>query len=566
MSSRRFLAALAALSLIASACAGATPTTAPSASPRTVEPSEATAPSPPGCPETPALAPNLPWWTDRVFYEVFVRSFADSDGDGIGDLRGLTQRLDYLNDGDPATTDDLGITGLWLMPIAESPSYHGYDVVDYETVEADYGTADDFKALVAAAHERGIAIVTDFVINHTSREHPWFRDARTPGSKHDDWYVWADDHPGFARPDGNRVWHPDGERFYFGYFWEGMPDLNLENAEVTAELGSIGDFWLEEMGVDGFRIDAARHLIEDGRQLENTDATFDWLIDFRSRLKETRPEALVLGEVWDASSMSARYVRKGALDLTFDFALASATITSLRSGDAGSLEASQREVAKRYPRGGLATFLTNHDQDRIMSQLDGDVDAARLAATLLLTGSGTPYVYYGEELGLTGRKPDERIRTPMRWDTSEPAGGFSDGLPWEPLGDDPSGTDVATESADPDSLLSAYRSLIQLRGAHPALATGDLLVVDADAPSILAYLRYLPGRSVLIVANLGDEPVAAPALSLERGPLCGTPTARVLHGAGEATAPVVDATGGFDAYVPLARLGPHEAVVIELGG
>ena len=168
------------------------------------------------------MAPNLPWWSDRVFYEVFVRSFADSDGDGIGDLHGLTQRLDYLNDGDPTTTDDLGVTGLWLMPIAESPSYHGYDVVDYRAVEADYGTADNFKALVTAAHERGIAIVTDFVINHSSREHPWFQDARTAGSPHDDWYVWADEDPGIARSDGTRVWHPDGERFYYGYFWEGI--------------------------------------------------------------------------------------------------------------------------------------------------------------------------------------------------------------------------------------------------------------------------------------------------------------------------------------------------------
>ena len=510
------------------------------------------------------MAPNLPWWTDRVFYEVFVRSFADSDGDGIGDLRGLTQRLDYLNDGDPATTEDLGVTGLWLMPIAESPSYHGYDVVDYRAVEADYGTADDFKALVAAAHERGIAIVTDFVINHTSREHPWFRDARTPGSVHDDWYVWADEHPGIARSDGSRVWHPDGDRFYYGYFWEGMPDLNLENPDVTAELGSIGDFWLDEMGVDGFRIDAARHLIEDGRKLENTDATFDWLADFRGRLKATRPEALVLGEVWDASSMSARYVREGALDLTFDFALASATITSLRSGDAGALAASQEEVAERYPPGGLATFLTNHDQDRTMSDLDGDRDAARLAALLLLTGGGTPFIYYGEELGLTGSKPDERIRTPMRWDTSQPAAGFSDAAPWEPLGDDPPGTDIATEAADPGSLLSTYRSLVGLRAAHPALATGDWIPVDAATPSVVAYVRHLPGQSLLVVANVADEPIVDPELNLEAGPLCGNPTARMVHGAGEVAAPIIGSTGGFDAYIPVPRLGPREGVVIEL--
>jgi glycosidase len=496
---------------------------------------------------------------------VFVRSFADSDGDGIGDLRGLTQRLDYLNDGDPTTDDDLGVTALWLMPVAESPSYHGYDVVDYTAVEVDYGSADDFKALVAAADERGIAIVVDFVINHSSREHPWFQDARTVGSEHEDWYVWADEHPGVARSGGGRVWHPDGERFYYGFFWEGMPDLNLENAEVTAELGSIGEFWLQEMGVAGFRIDAARHLIEDGRQLENTDATFDWLVGFRDRLKQTKPEALVLGEVWDASSMSARYVREGALDLTFDFGLGSATIISLRSGDVGSLRAARREVAELYPPGGLATFLTNHDQDRVMSELDGDIDAARAAATILLTGAGTPFIYYGEEIGLTGRKPDERIRTPMRWDPSEPAAGFSVVAPWQPLSDDPIGTDVVTESADPDSLLSAYRSLVGLRTADQALAIGDQIPVEADASSVLSYLRHLPGRAMLVVVNLADEAVDAPVLTLDAGPLCGTPSARVAYGSGDATDPVVSATGGFDGYVPVPRLGPRESIVIELG-
>ena len=166
-----------------------------SAPTRPVQPSQAAVSSPRPCPEIPAIAPVVPWWADRVFYEVFVRSFADSDGDGIGDLRGLTQRLDYLNDGDPATTDDLGVTALWLMPVAESPSYHGYDVVDYRAVESDYGTADDFKALVEAADERGIAIVVDFVINHSSRDHPWFQEARTRGSEHEDWYVWADERP-----------------------------------------------------------------------------------------------------------------------------------------------------------------------------------------------------------------------------------------------------------------------------------------------------------------------------------------------------------------------------------
>ena len=153
---------------------------------------------------SPDTESGAPWWRDRVFYEVFVRSFADSDGDGIGDLRGLTERLDYLNDGDPATTDDLGVTALWLMPVAESPSYHGYDVTDYQAIEADYGTADDFRALMAAAHQRGIDVIVDLVLNHTSVEHPWFQDARVPGSAHDDWYLWSAVEPGISGPGGTR--------------------------------------------------------------------------------------------------------------------------------------------------------------------------------------------------------------------------------------------------------------------------------------------------------------------------------------------------------------------------
>ncbi len=521
--------------------------------------------SPRPCAADAGTGPEQPWWSDRVFYEVFVRSFQDSDGDGIGDLRGLTNRLDQLNDGNPATTDDLGVTALWLMPVAESPSYHGYDVVDYRQIESDYGTADDFRALMAAAHERGIAVIVDLVLNHTSRDHPWFRDALTPGSAHDDWYLWSATRPPIARSDGAPVWHEAGGRFYYGYFWEGMPDLNLENPEVTAELDDVGRFWIEEMWVDGFRLDAARHLIEDGKRLENTPATFKWLAGFRQRLKADHHDALVLGEVWDATSMSSRYVRDGSLDLSFDFGLASATILSLRSGDAGSLRAAEAEVMDAYPAGGLATFLTNHDQNRSLDQLDRDMPAARLAATLLLTSGGVPFIYYGEELGMTGRKPDERIRTPMRWDATGPGAGFTTGTPWEALSDDPPGTDVATQAGDPGSLLSLYRDLIRLRAAHPALAVGDWVTVDAAASSIVASLRTDGSETLLVVANVSDEPATDLELGLDEGPLCGEPHGEILFGRADAAAsPVVTAAGGFEGYRPIDALGPREAIVIVL--
>ncbi|HEV8544797.1 MAG TPA: alpha-amylase family glycosyl hydrolase [Candidatus Limnocylindrales bacterium] len=509
--------------------------------------------------------PIGPWWADRVFYEVFVRSFQDSDGDGIGDLSGLTNRLDELNDGDPATTADLGVTALWLMPVADSPSYHGYDVDDYEKVEADYGTAADFRALIATAHDRGIAVIVDLVLNHTSRLHPWFQDSITPGSAHDNWYVWSTSKPAFARSDGTAVWHQAGARWYYAYFWEGMPDLNLKNPDVTAALDGVGRFWLDEMGVDGFRLDAARHLIEDGTQLENTPATFDWLAGYRSRVEADRNDAMVLGEVWDATSMASSYVRKGSLDMTFNFDLASATISSLRATRAGFIEGSLAEASTAYPDGGMATFLTNHDQNRVIDQVGGDPAAAKLAGTLLLTGPGVPFIYYGEEIGLGGSKPDEQIRRPMRWDAARPNDGFSEGTPWEPLGDDRPGTDIATEGGDADSILSRYRDLIRLRAAHPALARGGVVVADSTTESVLAFLRTGADETDLIVANLGDSAVVDPMINLAAGPLCGEPTAEWLFGAeGEVAAPRVTATGGFDRYVPVTALGPREAVVIGL--
>ena len=556
------------LSLLLAACGQSSVSIAPAATPSRVAPASQAVgePSPPRpCAPDAGTGGDHSWWSNRIFYEVFVRSFQDSDGDGIGDLRGLTSRLDQLNDGDPATTEDLGVTALWLMPVAESPSYHGYDVVDYRKIESDYGTADDFRALIAAAHERGIAVIVDLVLNHTSRDHPWFRDALTAGSAHDDWYLWSDTQPAIAKSDGGRVWHEAGGRFYYGYFWEGMPDLNVENPEVRAELDGIGRFWLDEMGVDGFRLDAARHLIEDGENLENTPATFEWLEGFRQRLKADHPEALVLGEVWDATSMTSRYVRDGSLDLSFDFGLASATILSLRSGDAGSLRAAEAEVIDAYPAGGLATFLTNHDQNRILDQLDRDGPAARLAATLLLTSGGVPFIYYGEELGMTGRKPDERIRTPMRWDATGPGAGFTSGTPWKPLGDDPLGTDVATQSADPRSLLSLYRDLIRLRTTHPALATGDWLAVEAAPSSVAAFLRSDGSETMLVVANISNEPVGNLELRIDAGPLCGEPRGEVMFGPADAAAsPVVNQAGGFEAYRPVDELGPRVAIVISL--
>jgi alpha-amylase len=516
----------------------------------------------PACPPIPPVAPPTTslgqpgWWRERVFAEVFVRSYADSNGDGIGDLAGLTAKLDYLNDGDPATMTDIGVTGLWLMPTFPSPSYHGYDVTDYRGVNPDYGSLADMRALVAAAHRRGIAVILDLPLNHTSSKNPWFVASRSGKAPYADWYVWADS------PQGSN-WQPDGKRFYYAAFGPDLPDLNLMNADVTAEVTADALFWLTDVGIDGFRLDAAKHLIEDGPNIENTPETHAWWKTFRRAIEQKAPGALLLGEVWDTPQNSSSYVPDD-LDLTFEFALAGTEVFAAHSGDGSSVGRALATISTLYPAtSGFGAFLTNHDQDRVAGQLKGDAAALGVAADLLLTGPGVPFIYYGEEIGMTGAKPDERIRTPMRWDGSSPAAGFSSHEPWEALSDDPAILNVAAESGDPASLLSHYRDLIRLRAAHPALATGIWMAVDTDVPGVVAALRTSPTETALVLTN-ASATAATPTLNLEAGRLCGAPTASLVLGSGPVVAPTISPAGGFSAYRPLTSLPPQSSAVIVL--
>lgn len=512
--------------------------------------------------------PTTPWWQDRVFYELFVRSFADSNDDGIGDLDGLTARLDYLNDGNPATTADLGVTGIWLMPVFASGSYHGYDVLDYERIATDYGSLASFRRFLDAAHQRGIQVILDLVTNHTSAGHPWFVDALA-GGPHRDWYRWAEADPGWPGAAGGSPWHRSDSGWYYGAFGAGMPDLNLANPAVMAELERIATAWLE-MGVDGFRLDAAKHLIETGPQTQvNTPETHAWLSKFRTALHAGHPDALVLGEVWEPRAITTGYVMDGALDMTFDFGIGPAALSGARLGDATTLTVGLQEVAERYPGGSAATFLTNHDQPRVMSDLRGDTSAAALAAAALLTGPGVPFVYYGEELGMRGTKPDEDIRTPMPWTAAEPAHGFTGGTPWEPFAPGADLANVAVEAADARSLLTQYGSLVRLRSALPVLVAGTVDRIEVARRDVAATLRWRGDRGALVLQNLGDRPFDEPLLSLAAGPMCGRPSASVAFSSEADTGqgaidPTVSLAGGFDAYVPLPVLPPRSTVVIEL--
>jgi alpha-amylase len=557
------------LALLAAACGSSTPSTpSPSpAGPASAAPSIAASPAP-GSACAPAGDPVTKDWNERVWYEAFVRSFSDATGDGIGDLRGVTDKLDYLNDGDPATTTDLGVTGLWLMPVAEAASYHGYDVIDYRKVERDYGTSADFQALIAAAHERGIKVIVDLVLNHTSSENPWFKDAQTPGSAHDDWYIWATKNPAYLGPDGQVVWHPLGGRWFYGVFWDGMPDLNLRNPAVTAELTDMARFWLQDMGVDGFRLDAAKHLIEDGKVQTNTPETLAWLKDFHASVEAAKPGSLLVGEVWDPASTAGRYV-PDSLDMTFDFGLATAVRVAIQAGRAAPLRTALGDSLAAWPPDQQATFLTNHDQDRIMSQLYGDLPSAKLAAFMLMTEPGVPFVYYGEEIGMTGRKPDERIRTPMRWTADPLAAGFSTATPWQTLSDDPASVSVASETGDPQSLLSTYRDVIAMRNGNAALRDGVTVIVDGGAEPVIGWLRTTADQTLLTVVNVSDKPADGYGLTLDTGPLCGARTAHLVGTVGGDPAaavadPAVTVDGGLDAYRPLPVLAPRSGYVIEL--
>jgi glycosidase len=473
----------------------------------------------------PAAAGDVrPWalqdWQGKVCYEIFVRSFQDSDGDGIGDLDGLIDRLDYLNDGDPATDQDLGVEALWLMPVFASPSYHGYDCIDYYRINPEYGTEADFDRLLQECHRRGIAVVLDLMLNHSSVQHPWFvESARGPDSPRRDWYVWREDDPGWTQPWGGTypVWHARGDMYYYGIFWSGMPDFNFRNPAVMAEAQAIARFWLER-GVAGFRLDAARHLVEagPGQQQNDTPETHAAWREFSAFMRAEYPDRLMLGEIWSGSEDVAPYYGDAAtvpggdeFAMTFNFALSGGIIQAVNLGDAGPLTTALVKLDALYPDGVLdGTFLANHDMTRLATQLGGNVVKQGQAAAVLLTLPGSPWLYYGEEVGLANGPAggDEEKRTPMPW--SDEDTDFTAGVPWYRFARGRETANVVVQTDDPTSLLSRYRRLIRLRQQSPALRGGDLALVDLDGQprSAVAYLRTAADQRVLVVHNLADAP------------------------------------------------------------
>ncbi|MEW6368921.1 MAG: alpha-amylase family glycosyl hydrolase [Acidobacteriota bacterium] len=459
------------------------------------------------------------WSRGAVFYEVFVRSYYDSNGDGIGDLKGLIAKLDYLNDGKPQTSSDLGVDALWLMPIFKSPSYHGYDALDYRQVNPDYGKNADMELLLKEAHRRGIRVILDLVMNHTGSDHPWFvESSSSPASARREWYVWSKTDPGWMPPWGgtNQTWHPKNGYYYYGVFWSGMPDLNYRTQAVRKEMKLIAKYWLGK-GVDGFRLDAARHLIENGAGQSQVDTpeTHAFWKELSTHVRKVKPEATLVGENWTDTPIIATYfgstaVVKGGdeFPMNFDFPLASSIIQGVNASRATGIAAKIAEVKSLYPAGSTdAPFLTNHDNVRLATQLGANTGKLRNAAAILLTVPGSPFVYYGEEVGVQNgtTSGDEAKRTPMPWDASD-KGGFTTGTPWYQFAPGKETANVALQKNDPSSLLAMYRNLIAARKRSTALTKGgiELLTATTGASSVLAYVRTDGAERVLVAHNLSD--------------------------------------------------------------
>jgi len=459
-------------------------------------------------------------WPYGVKYEIFVMSYADGDGDGKGDFKGLTSRLDEIR--------DLGVNGLWLMPIMPSDTYHKYHVIDYKNIDPDYGTLDDFKTFVAEAHARDIKVITDFVINHTGNNHPWFIEAsKNPDSPFRDYYVWADKDSirdqlfkkaKTLDSDNIRKWHPVNDdtttAHYYGYFNGLCPDLNLDNPEVREKIVDIAKFWLDEVKVDGFRMDAAKHVFPDERA-EDNHAFWIW---FKEEMEKIKPDVYLVGEVWSEAKDVAPYL--AGLPSLFNFDLGYAITNVARAGrDSIGLVKRYKEIRDYYKSITDdyldATFIKNHDQTRLLTELGGDRNKARMAAALLLTLPGTPYIYYGEEIGMVGDKlstyedqygPDAFVREPYVWgkaasDTLQTA--------WEKsrYSTDETVVPYWQQKEDPGSLLNFYRRLVRFRNATPALTYGDIAESGMYIEEIVSFKRTFENEELLVLHNVSDVEV-----------------------------------------------------------
>jgi oligo-1,6-glucosidase/alpha-glucosidase len=507
------------------------------------------------------MTQSQPWWQKTAIYQIYPRSFMDASADGIGDLRGIISRLDYVK--------DLGFDCIWVSPIFRSPQKDfGYDVSDYFSVSPEYGNMSDADDLIAAAHSRGMRILFDLVLNHTSREHPWFKEScRSRTNPKRDWYIWQDGR-GTRPPNnwkslvGGSAWHYDGntDQWYFASFLPFQPDLNFRNPEVSKAMFDVVRFWLDK-GVDGFRLDIFHCIFKDERFRNNPfdfryvptknltagffqkwkynlnrPENFELARDLRSLIDTYSPQRLLLGEVFGSDHAIKNYLgdRRDGLNLVFLWNLLPI------KAEAGFLRDVIRHYEARYPEPFKPVYvLGNHDQKRFISKIGNDVSKAKLLALVQLTARGVPVTYYGEEIGMPDGDFSARIardplgkryrwipdflvkrlglyvnrdgcRTPMQWDNS-PNGGFCPDsvIPWLPVDENTVSVNVAAQKPDENSLLNVYRRLLHLRQKTPAILEGTLELFDHSdvGDDLLAYRRNHVDETVLILINWGKNTV-----------------------------------------------------------
>lgn len=428
----------------------------------------------------------------RTFYEIFVRSFNDSDGDGIGDINGITEKLDYL--------EELGINGVWLMPINKATSYHGYDVEDYYKIEEDYGTMEDLEKFIEEAHKRDIKVIMDLVLNHTSVENPWFKSAKEGSeSEYRDYYIWSDDMKDKIKisPMNTKAWAQNGEKneLYYAMFWGGMPDLNFDNPKVVQETKDIAKFYLDK-GIDGFRLDAAKWIFND------KDKNIEFWSEFNEYTKSVNSESILVGEIWDNASSIYEYTN--SLDSFFEFSMGKYIMDRITGksianfvGDYNNIEEIYKDENEEFI---MSTFLTNHDQVRIMTIFNNDFKM-KMAATMNLTLPGTPYIYYGEETGTIGRKPDEKLREPFVWSSKDESLNAS----YREISSDKEKVAVDIQEEDEESILNFYKALLNCKNNYKSLRYGRADSIESDNDNLLVMEREFEGETSYVIINGSEE-------------------------------------------------------------
>jgi len=488
------------------------------------------------------------WYMNAIFYEVHVRAYRDSNADGNGDLPGLISKLDYIK--------ELGVDCVWVLPIYPSPlKDDGYDIADYYNLHPDYGLIEDFKNLVQAAHERGLKVIADLVLNHTSDQHPWFQVARSdPESKYHDYYVWSDNKEKYSDARiifldtevSNWTYDEEAGQFYWHRFYASQPDLNYDNPDVRKEMLNVMKFWLD-MGIDGFRADAVPYLIErEGTNCENLPETHEILKSIRSSLDANYQGKVLLAEANQWPKDVRQYFGDGdEFNMGFHFPVMPRIFMAIKEGDATPIRWIMSQTPDIPAGTQWCTFLRNHDEltlemvteeerqwmwqeyapqprmrlnlgirRRLAPLMDNDHRKILLANALLYSLPGAPIVYYGDEIGMGDNiwLPDRNgVRTPMQWDDSLNAG-FSDAPPemlYTPVITQGSFSykivNVAAEKVDPNSLLSRMKHLIQIRRENPILAVGDYEFLATEVKQVLTILRKLDDEEILCVLNLSEQ-------------------------------------------------------------